>query len=220
MLIEIRHTTTYTYDTPARYSVQNLRLTPPSFDGQQVLSWAISAPGFDRNVSYRDGFGNKVHLTSLRAMHDGMTIEASGIVETDDRFGIVRGLDEMAPRRVFMRETPRTAPDKAVRDLARSVSNGKIPTDVLDCHLARAEEKRRGVIDHRRAAARAVPSLTRRLAPARHPLRIAHGRLRNCWHSPLTFASRAKIRSHTAEHHGLSMTVIHDRRGCPIQKSY
>jgi transglutaminase-like putative cysteine protease len=133
MLIEIRHTTTYTYETPARYAVQSLRLTPPTFDGQDVLSWSISAPGFEKHVSYRDGFGNKVHLAALSAVHDGMTIEASGIVETEDRYGIVRGLDEIAPRRVFLRETPRTAPDKAIRDLARSVSNGKIPTDTLDC---------------------------------------------------------------------------------------
>ncbi len=29
MLIEVRHTTTYSYDTGARYSIQSLRLTPP-----------------------------------------------------------------------------------------------------------------------------------------------------------------------------------------------
>jgi transglutaminase-like putative cysteine protease len=133
MLIEIRHITTYAYDTPARYAIQSLRLTPPSFEGQDVLAWTISAPGFDKHISYRDGFGNLVHLTTVGGLHDGTTIEASGVVETEDCCGIVRGLQEMAPRRVFLRETEKTAPDKAIRDLARSVSNGKVPKDVLDC---------------------------------------------------------------------------------------
>lgn len=133
MLIEIRHITTYRYETPTRYSIQSLRLTPPSFEGQDVLSWTISAPGFEKHIAYRDGLGNLVHLSTINTLHDGMVIEASGVVETEDRFGIVRGIDEVAPRRVFLRETPKTAPDKAIRDLARSVSNGKIPADTLDC---------------------------------------------------------------------------------------
>ncbi len=113
MLIEIRHVTTYRYETPARYSIQSLRLTPPSFDGQEVIAWSISAPGFDRHIEYRDGFGNIVHLATISGLHDGIVIEASGIVDTEDRSGIVRGLAEVAPRRVFLRETPRTAPTRA-----------------------------------------------------------------------------------------------------------
>lgn len=133
MLIEIRHVTTYTYATPARYSVQSLRLTPPSFDGQEVLSWAISAPGYERRLEYRDGLGNMVHLTSVAAPHDGITIEAAGLVETEDRCGIVRGTSEAVPRRVFLRETPKTVPDKDIRALAHSVSGGRAPADMLDC---------------------------------------------------------------------------------------
>lgn len=133
MLIEIRHVTTYTYSTPARYSIQSLRLTPPSYDGQEVVNWTITAPGFDKRIEYRDGLGNLVHLTALSAAHDGMTLEAHGVVETEDRCGIVRGLNEMAPRRVFLRESPKTAPDKAIRALAHTVSNGRVPADSLDC---------------------------------------------------------------------------------------
>lgn len=133
MLIEIRHLTTYRYATPARYAIQALRLTPPSFDGQDVLSWNISAPGFDGHIAYRDGMGNQVHLTTVNSPHDGLVIEATGIVETEDRVGIVRGIPEVAPRRVFLRTTPRTEADKGIRDLAKSVTKGRIPTDTLDC---------------------------------------------------------------------------------------
>ncbi|WP_295559717.1 transglutaminase family protein [uncultured Hyphomicrobium sp.] len=133
MLIEIRHITTYKYETPARYSIRSLRLTPPSFDGQDVITWNIAAPGFDDHIEHRDGFGNLVQLTAVSGPHEGVTIEASGLVETEDRSGIVRGLTEVAPRRVFLRETDKTTPDKGIRELARSVSNGKVPKDVLDC---------------------------------------------------------------------------------------
>ena len=133
MKIEIRHVTTYRYGTPARYAIQSLRLTPPNFDGQDVRAWSIHAPGFETHISYRDGLGNQVHLTTLDTPHDGIVIEASGIIETEDRAGIVRGLPEVTPRRVFLRETPRTAPDKAIRDLAKGVSHGRVPRDPLDC---------------------------------------------------------------------------------------
>ena len=133
MLIEIRHTTTYRYDTPARYAIQTLRLTPPSLEGQKVRSWTIEAPGMEKAVSFRDGFGNLVHVTTISGLHDGMAIVARGVVETEDRCGIVRGLAEAAPRRVFLRDTPMTEADSAIRDLAKKVSGGKPPTDPLDC---------------------------------------------------------------------------------------
>ncbi|MFA5950216.1 MAG: transglutaminase family protein [Hyphomicrobium sp.] len=145
MLIEIRHTTTYRYQTPARYSIQSLRLTPPSFDGQEVLSWTISAPGFDKAVQFRDGFGNTVHLATMSGLHEGIAIEASGIVETEDRCGIIRGLNEAAPRRVFLRETAKTLPDKAIRDLARKIGGGRESKDSLDCLHALMNEVRDAV---------------------------------------------------------------------------
>ena len=126
MLIEIRHVTTYKYDTPARYSIQSLRLTPPSFDGQEVMSWSIVAPGFDKAIEFRDCFGNLAHVAVISGLHDGMVDR--GVGRGRDRgsaAGSCAALSEVAPRRVFLRETPITAPDKAIRDLARSVGGGK-----------------------------------------------------------------------------------------------
>jgi transglutaminase-like putative cysteine protease len=122
VLIEIRHITTYSYATTARYSIQSLRLTPPSFDGQRIVSWEIRAPGIDKALMFRDGFGNIVHLTTITGDHHGISIAAAGVVETEDRVGIVRGLKEAAPLRVYLRETDRTRLDKGLRDLARTVA--------------------------------------------------------------------------------------------------
>jgi transglutaminase-like putative cysteine protease len=125
MLIEVRHLTRYRYRTTTRYGVQSLRLTPPTFDSQRIVIWTIKAPGIERSAKFRDGFGNLVHLVTTADPHDGAEIEASGVVETTDHAGVVRGLLDPAPRRVFLRETDKTKPDAAIRDIAAKVSEAK-----------------------------------------------------------------------------------------------
>ena len=111
LLISISHVTRYTLAAPAHYSVQSLRLTPPTFDGQKVVSWDIEMPHIEDAVQFRDCFGNMAHLVAIPEPHSAITITARGIVETQDRNGSVRGLLETTPVRVFKRETPTTAPD-------------------------------------------------------------------------------------------------------------
>jgi transglutaminase-like putative cysteine protease len=123
MLIEIRHVTRYRYDQQARYNVQSLRLTPCALESQRIVAWEIKAPGIERAAKFRDGFGNTVHVTSLASPHDEVVIEASGLVETFDRAGVLKGYAEVAPTRVFMRETPLTEPDEAIRALAAGIKD-------------------------------------------------------------------------------------------------
>lgn len=139
MLIEIHHKTTYRYGGGANYSVQSLRLTPPSFDGQEVLQWHITAPGFERASSFQDGFGNAAHLATFSEPHDAIVIEAKGLVGTVDRFGVVRGLSEPSPVRTYLRETPRTAPDAAIQDLAHR-SERRTTLDTLHWLMAMVRE--------------------------------------------------------------------------------
>ncbi len=122
MLIEVRHVTTYHYETPAVIRSRACASRPPSFDGQEVMSWSIVAPGFDKHVEFRDCFGNLAHLGHERTSTTAWSSRASGVVETEDRCGIVRRRARRPRRR---RESscarPKsTAPDKAIRDLARS----------------------------------------------------------------------------------------------------
>ena len=42
MHLKIRHRTEYRYETPVRYSIQELRLTPPTAMGQQIDKWKIN----------------------------------------------------------------------------------------------------------------------------------------------------------------------------------
>lgn len=124
MLVSISHVTRYTLAAPAHYSVESLRLTPPSFDGQKVLGWSIEMPHFENAVPFRDCFGNMAHLVSIPEPHSAITITARGVVETQDRAGSVRGLIETAPVRVFKRETATTAPDDGIRALAARIEGG------------------------------------------------------------------------------------------------
>ncbi len=120
-LLTVFHHTRYTYSTPARYAVQSLRLTPPSFDGQRVDSWTVSAPGIENGLVFTDAFGNLVHQVTLTQAHNDIVVQAAGVVETEDRNGMVKGLREPAPRRVYLRQTPLTAPDAAITRLAAAV---------------------------------------------------------------------------------------------------
>ncbi len=122
MLVSIAHVTRYTLAAPASYSIQALRLTPPSFDGQQVVSWSIEMPHIDEAVRFRDSFGNMTHLVAIPEPHQDVTIIARGTVETRDRAGFARGLIEIAPSRVYMRQTPKTMPDDAIRQMCESVT--------------------------------------------------------------------------------------------------
>jgi transglutaminase-like putative cysteine protease len=120
MLIRIRHLTRYAYAETVNYTIQSLRLTPASFKGQRVVDWQVRAPGASA-LSFTDGFGNLVHLVTINAPHQQLEIEAGGTVETEDRNGVVEGLRNATPPRVFLKETAQTRPDAAIRALAASV---------------------------------------------------------------------------------------------------
>lgn len=129
MHLAISHTTTYTYETSATYSVQCLRLTPPIFEGQNILTWTIKVPGIEKAASFRDGFGNLVHVVTFHDKHTRISIEARGVVETQDLNGVVRGLHDPFPLRNFLRVTDSTTPDEAIYDLAmRSKENTPLQT--------------------------------------------------------------------------------------------
>jgi transglutaminase-like putative cysteine protease len=121
MLISIRHVTRYGYAEPVSYTIQSLRLTPAAFEGQRVLDWQVRAPGAGTPLQFKDGFGNTVHLITINARHEELVIEAGGTVETEDRNGMVAGLGNATPPRVFLKETAQTRPDAAIRAVAAAV---------------------------------------------------------------------------------------------------
>jgi transglutaminase-like putative cysteine protease len=120
MLIRVHHVTRYVYAEPVSYSVQSLRLTPAPFKGQRIVDWKVSVPGCTAPLEFKDGFGNVVQLVTVSAPHRELVVEAGGTVETKNTSGVVLGLAKSIPPRVFLKESVRTRPDTAIRELARA----------------------------------------------------------------------------------------------------
>lgn len=116
MRLAIEHLTEYRYDLAASASIQYVRLTPRPDPVQKVLSWQVDAPG--RLTPWRDGFGNIVHTVIQDGYHDHLPLHAWGEVETAETWGVVSADPQGLPPEAFLRVTPRTAADAAIRDLA------------------------------------------------------------------------------------------------------
>ncbi len=120
MRIHIRHATSYTYDRPVDYSAQLMRLTPSEHAGQRIRTWRVTADGKPL-ARTDDGYGNVVHLFTVARPHQGATIIAEGEVDTTDTQGVLRETVERLPPLYWLRTTPPTVPDEALRGLAREV---------------------------------------------------------------------------------------------------
>jgi transglutaminase-like putative cysteine protease len=116
MRIVIAHHTTYAFSPPARALVQNLRLTPRSFDSQYVLRWRVSVDVDGALRRCEDSLGNVVDAFSHPNQLERFTVSAVGEVETSDAVGVVRGAVEPLPSAMFLRASPLAQASGALRD--------------------------------------------------------------------------------------------------------
>jgi len=126
--LKIIHETSYSYDTPVEALVQSLRLTPSVYEGQRVGEWRISVSGGQRGAAFRDGAGDWIEGWTVRGPIEMVKVSIEGVIETRDTAGVLRGHREAVSPLVYLRETPATAPDAALRALAASVKG----EDALD----------------------------------------------------------------------------------------
>lgn len=122
MRIFIRHETIYAYDDPPKSVIQTLRLTPRHHESQYVVRWRVALSHDGRLDQREDAFGNLTHAFTLAGPVDRIGIDVEGEVETQDSAGVVRGAVERFPPGFFLRETPLTEPDEAIRALAADIS--------------------------------------------------------------------------------------------------
>lgn len=118
MRICVAHEAVYRYDTPCTSVIQTLRLTPRNHASQYVVNWRIDTSESCRLEPVEDAFGNVVHTFSLAGPLSELRIAVDGEVETQDTAGIVRGAVERFPPSLFLRETPLTHADAAIRAYA------------------------------------------------------------------------------------------------------
>src|SRR5690349_8405928 len=125
MRITIQHRTHYTYSSPAKSIMQLLRLTPRNYDGQNVRHWRIDLGSDGTLKAGEDPFGNVTHMLALSGPISALEVTVEGEVETEDRHGVVRGTYERFPTGLYLRETPLTEADAALKEFARDLTAGK-----------------------------------------------------------------------------------------------
>lgn len=124
MRIRIDHETRYGYARAARFIVQSLRLTPRSTEGQQVRDWRIETDVDTRLRRSEDAFGNIVHTLYTERPTDALMVRVTGEVATVNTGGVLRGTPERLSPLVFLRHTPLTHADAALRAFAAEIGDG------------------------------------------------------------------------------------------------
>lgn len=159
MRLAIRHTTRYHFTRPVTYSVQRLRLTPASTQGQSVVDWGMEYDGAKPELSYRDQNGNVVTLVSVEAGVEQVAIACHGEVDTEDRAGIVGRHPGHLPLWSFLRQSTLTQPGPVMRAIADEMREGATKRlDLLHRLSARVRQQvkyTKGVTDTRTTAEQA-----------------------------------------------------------------
>ncbi|MCY3994698.1 MAG: transglutaminase family protein [Rhodobacter sp.] len=121
MQLKISHVTRYRYEGPVTYGLQEVRLTPRSIPGQNVLAWSIEIQGGKVELEFEDQHANTVKLISFHDDPRELAITCTGEVATLDTSGIFGSHTGYAPLWYFTRVTPLSRPGQAVRKLVRGV---------------------------------------------------------------------------------------------------
>ncbi|WP_213993685.1 transglutaminase family protein [Sodalis sp. dw_96] len=116
MKLTVDHLTHYRYDHEVKFSTQYLRLTPQNTPRQRIIEWSLTLP--EQATPATDGFGNILHVLTLDRPHEMIAIRAKGQVEiADDSESILEECGPLSPL-VFLRCSPLTLPDEAIRNFA------------------------------------------------------------------------------------------------------
>jgi transglutaminase-like putative cysteine protease len=137
MRIRIWHDTIYRYSWPVTGVIQTLRLTPRNTDAQYIMNWRIDVSADCPLTCHVDAFGNSTHTLTAEGPLDHLIVHVEGEAEIEDTNGIVKGTIEPFPPSLFLRETPLTQSDEAIRDYARDVAGKAVqePLPILHALL-------------------------------------------------------------------------------------
>ena len=121
MRLMIRHTTRYVFEEPVSYGLQQLRKTPKSGPGQDVIRWDTVISGGKKELEYQDHFNNIVELISFEREATEITIRSEGEIEVLETHGVVGTHRGPAPLWLFEGATDLTKAGSGVRALIRQI---------------------------------------------------------------------------------------------------
>ncbi|KGB94013.1 MULTISPECIES: transglutaminase family protein [Burkholderia] len=170
MYLTIRHDTIYRYSAPLTYSIQQIRMTPPTLPSQYVAGWRIAAPGaLDAST---DAYGNALHSLVVTRPLTEIALHAHGAIDTqpldDGRLGLDPG---PVPVEHYTCPTRLTEADDAIRELAVPLGAGDGP----DAFVALAE-RIAGTVAYRQGVTAATSTAADALA-LRHGVCQDHAHL-------------------------------------------
>lgn len=143
MRLKITHETVYRYDEPAAYAIQTVRLTPRDNGNQFVVDWRVEVSQDCRLRPVEDPFGNITHSFSVDGPFEELSIVATGEVLVEEANGVVRGVPDRMPTRLYLRDTGLTRPDAAIHAFARDLWCGQGGERLATLHVLSREINRR-----------------------------------------------------------------------------
>jgi transglutaminase-like putative cysteine protease len=123
MKLRISHTTTYSYDSPVTYGLQQVRLTPTSSGHQTVLDWDMSIEGGIVELSCEDQYQNHCTLIQANDRATQISLTVRGEIETHNTDGIYGKTYGAAPLWHFMQSTIRTKAGTGIAELSKIITN-------------------------------------------------------------------------------------------------
>jgi transglutaminase-like putative cysteine protease len=121
MKLKITHTTSYSYDVPVSYGLQQVRLTPATNQNQTVLDWNVEISGGAQELTFQDQYQNQTVLVQAEPGATEVCVQVSGEVETHSSDGIFGKVYGAAPLWHFVQSTPRTTAGKGIQKLAKCI---------------------------------------------------------------------------------------------------
>lgn len=159
MLLSITHRTSYRYDPAAQGVALRLKMHPVSNPAQTVSAWTVTVNGEPTTARIVNGYGDEESIWTSRNLLETVDVVASGVVETRDVAGVLRGVHSTARPAMFLRGTPLTEPDEAIRELAANAVGDRTGLDAahaLAASVTEAVEYRKDVTGANTTAAEAL----------------------------------------------------------------
>lgn len=133
MLLNIKHQTSYSYERPVNYGLQQLRLLPKTRAEQEVIHWQTHVHGAKEELTFHDHHNNHVTMISVADGAREIIITSEGQVRTSDTRGVIGEHSGFAPLWYFAEGTPLTRAGNLTRQLAKGM-NADLPDELERMH--------------------------------------------------------------------------------------
>ena len=121
MKIRIKHETHYTFTEQVPRLIQSVKLYPSICKNQEIDSWSIKTNKGSIQESHQDALGHKIYNIFNINLMGSQKITSTGIVETKNLSGLVKGLPEKVNPDCFLRQTPLTKPCRKILKLSKNL---------------------------------------------------------------------------------------------------